>query len=86
MNPFSENIKIKVKKISEIIKNNNFISLGKEKPDYVEEDIIDKTNIENQRKITSKILNLSNNRNNNNNKQNNINIYEMSKNITLEDV
>ena len=68
MNQFSENIKIKVKKISEIFKNNNFISLGKVKPDYVEEDIIDTINIENQRKMTSKILNLSNNRNNNNSK------------------
>ena len=41
LNQFSENIKIEVKKISEIIKNHIFISLGTVKPDYVEKNIID---------------------------------------------
>ena len=80
---FDENIKEEVKKISEKLKNNSFISLGTVKPDYVDEYIIDISNENNKETIVGKILELSNSNINNIVEENDINIYEMCK---LEDL
>ena len=78
-NQFSDNIKEEVKKISSILKNHEFISLGTVKPDYVDEDIIDISNKNNQDELVKKIKSISNKKD-----ENNINIYEMGKMEELE--
>ena len=80
---FSDNIKEEVKKITALIKNHSYISLGTVKPDYVDEDILYISNEENRNKIVRKIQNLSNNNNNiiqnEENNINKINLYEIGK-------
>ena len=78
-NQFSDNIKEEVKKISSILKNHEFISLGHAKPDYVDEDIIDISNKNNQDELVKKIKSIPNKKD-----ENNINIYEMGKMEELE--
>ena len=78
-NQFSDNIKEEVKKISSILNNHEFISLGHAKPDYVDEDIIDISNKNNQDELVKKIKSISNKKD-----ENNINIYEMGKMEELE--
>jgi surface protein len=47
-NNLSDNVKEEVLKISSVLKNHEFISLGTVKPDYVDEDIIDITDENNR--------------------------------------
>ena len=78
-NQFSDNIKEEVKKISSILKNHEFISLGHAKPDYVDEDILDISNKNNQDELVKKIKSIPNKKD-----ENNINIYEIGKMEELE--
>ena len=78
-NQFSDNIKEEVKKISSILKNHEFISLGTVKPDYVDEDIIDISNKNNQDELVQKIKSIPNKK-----EENDINIYEIGKMEELE--
>ena len=78
-NQFSDNIKEEVKKISSILKNHEFISLGTVKPDYVDEDIIDISNKNNQDELVQKIKSIPNKK-----EENDINIYEIGKIEELE--
>ena len=78
-NQFSDNIKEEVKKISSILKNHEFISLGTVKPDYVDEDIIDISIENNKNELVKKIKSISNNK-----EENDINIYEIGKIEELE--
>ena len=110
-------IEEEVKKISKVIKNHNFISLGTTKPDFVYEDII-LLSEENKKEIKQRINYLSRNNSkiegdddyinvkdkrldlsydniiaeneenddNDNEDNNDFNLYEMSKNIKIEDL
>ena len=80
---FFTNINSEVEKLSEKIKEHNFISLGTAKPDYVDREIINITEQKNREELRKKILNLAGENNNNNEE---INILEASKNIEMEDL
>ena len=78
-NQFSDNVKEEVRKISSVLKNHEFISMGTVKPDYVDEDIIDFKNENNRNELVNKIKSIPNNK-----EENNINIYEIGKIEELE--
>ena len=71
LNEFSDNIKQEVKKVATTIQNHEFISLGSVKPDYVDEDIVDITDINNRNELAIKINSISS-------EKNDINLYEIS--------
>ena len=75
---FSKNIIKEVEIISSKIKDNNFVCLGTVKPDYIDKNIIDITEEKNKKDLKKKILNLED--------KNDINIYEASKNINMEEL
>jgi len=99
---FNENIIKEVKIICEKLKNNNFMSLGSVKPNYLDMNIIDLKDGNNIKKLEEKIEKIAkeknsfsdniiiNTENNINNieeiNDNEINIYEASKNITMKDL
>ena len=75
---FSKNIIKEVEIIASKIKDNNFVCLGTVKPDYIDKNIIDITEEKNKKDLKKKILNLED--------KNDINIYEASKNINMEEL
>ena len=85
---FYKNISNEVKNLTEQLKNHQFISLGTNKPDRVDNDIMDISNEENRKKIVEKIKRLKENKNLRTNKTNNkeINILEASNYIEKEDL
>ena len=63
------------------IKKNKFLCIGNAKPDFLLESVVDFTKTENQQKLMRLF-----NSYNNNKKENKTNIYEHSKNITINDL
>jgi len=77
------NIEEDIKKITSKIKNHHFISLGIQKPDFIHEDIF-LMNEKNKIEIKRSIANISINNIIIDNEENDINIFEISKNINTE--
>jgi len=78
-NNLSDNVKEEVLKISSVLKNHEFISLGTVKPDYVDEDIIDITDENNRDELVRKINSIQRN-----NEEDDVNVYEIGKIEELE--
>ena len=78
---FFTNINREVEEFAEKVKDHQFISLGKTKPDYVDKEIINITEENNRKEIGRKILEIGANK-----KDDEINIIEFSKNIEMEDL
>ena len=85
---FYENVSNEVKNLTEQLKNHKFISLGRNKPDRVDNDIMDISNEENRKKFVEKIKRFKENKNLGANKTNDkeINIIEASNYIEKEDL
>ena len=78
-NKLSDDVKEEVIKISSVLKNHEFITLGTVKPDYVDENIIDITDENNRNELVRKINSIKSN-----NEEDEINIYEIGKIEELE--
>ena len=75
---FSININKEIENISSKIKESKFVCLGTVKPDYTDTNIINITEEKNRKNLNEQILNIKDN--------NDINIYEASKNISMEEL
>ena len=78
-NKFSEDVKKEVKKVATLLNSHEFISLGKVRPDYIDEDIVDISDENNKNELIENINSLKNNDDNNE-----INLYEIGKINELE--
>ena len=78
---FPDNINKEVIEITEKIENHKFAFIGVAKPDYIQNSFLDITTEENQRRLKSLFKSYNDNK-----KENNINLYEQSKNITINDL
>ena len=77
-NEFSESVNKEIQRIISLLKNYQFISLGSTRPDFIDNNIIDITNKENQNQLKATILNLPD--------YDDINFFEAAKNINMEDI
>ena len=77
------NIREEVKTIAEKIKNNKFVTLGSAVPNYIDEDIIDFSDKNNQHQIINYMNNIMGRRIQ---RDDEVNILEISKNISEEDL
>ena len=77
-NEFSESVNKEIQRIISLLKNYQFISLGTTRPDFIDNNIIDITNKENQNQLKATILNLPD--------YDDINFFEAAKNINMEDI
>ena len=88
INNFSEEIKQEVEKVTNSLRNHEFISLGSTKPDFSDKDIIDLTDENNKNELISEIQSISRKKEENNNivneENNDVNIYEIGKIDELE--
>ena len=78
---FPNEINKEVIEIANKIKDHKFIFIGNAKPDFVQNSVLDITKKKNQKKIEKLIRSYNDNK-----KENKINIYEQSKNITINDL
>ena len=78
---FPGNINKEVIEITEKIENHKFAFIGVAKPDYIQNSFLDITTEENQRRLKSLFKSYNDNK-----RENNINLYEQSKNITINDL
>ena len=76
-----ENINEEIKNISNLLKKHRFMSLGTQKPDYVDNDILNINEKKNEDEFKKKILEISRNE-----EYNNYNLFEYSKNVEKEDL
>ena len=79
---FDTNVANKVEEISNLLKKYEFVCLGTIKTDYIDNNIINITKEGNKEKMKNKIEEIRNQNVN----HNEINIYEASKNIKMEDI
>ena len=75
---FSQNISQEIENISTKIRESSFVCLGTIKPDSTDKNIVNITDEKIRKELNEKILNIEDN--------NEINIYEASKNINMEDL
>ena len=77
-NDFYDNIYVEVERITNKLKEHEFVCLGVLKPDYIDKNIINIADEKNKDYLKRKILNISD--------KDDINLYEASKNINMEDI
>ena len=78
---FPNNINKEVIDVANKIKKHKFLFIGKAKPDFIHKSVLDVTTAENQKRLKNLFKSYNDNK-----KENKINLYEQSKNITLNDL